>query len=48
MTLGYLLSRESKLCGHCEVCGGSGELAGGGAEGVAVGVVDGGWGRGAT
>jgi hypothetical protein len=30
VTLGYLLSRESTSGGHCEVGGGSGELAGGG------------------
>ncbi len=48
MTLGYLLSRESTSGGHCKVGGGSGELAGGGAEGVAVGVADEGCGGGPT
>ncbi len=46
VTLGYLLSRESTSGGHCEVGGGSGELADGGAEGVAVGVVGEVWGGG--
>ncbi len=48
VTLGYLLSRESTSGGHCEVDGGSGELAGGGVEGLAVGVAGKGRGGGVT
>jgi hypothetical protein len=45
---GYLLRRASTSGGHCEVGGGSGELASGGGEGLAVGVAGTGWGGGVT
>ncbi len=48
VTLGYLLRRASTSGGHCEVGGGSGELASGGGEGLAVGKAGTGWGGGVT